>query len=180
VTNTNSGQRTVIDPFGWDSPIPDAWAQHPQGASSLYLWLPGQAPPLAIGGSFPSNGGTPPTSSASVAITTCRSMGVMDDVNPNNEFVELTVDPRFAPSGVVNLTGFTLKNNRGDIFTFPPGFTIQNGQPARVHTGAGLNGATQLFWNLGRGARDNNGDCIRLIYPSGGGYQIGTGPGACR
>jgi murein DD-endopeptidase MepM/ murein hydrolase activator NlpD len=43
---TNSGAPAVVDPFGWEASFPDPWALHPQGAESLWLWKPGQAPPV--------------------------------------------------------------------------------------------------------------------------------------
>lgn len=42
---TNSGAPAWVDPFGWEGPFADPWAQHPQGAPSLWLWKPGAAPP---------------------------------------------------------------------------------------------------------------------------------------
>ncbi|MFN3286353.1 MAG: M23 family metallopeptidase [bacterium] len=42
---TNSGAPAWVDPFGWEGSSADPWAQHPQGAVSLWLWKPGSAPP---------------------------------------------------------------------------------------------------------------------------------------
>jgi murein DD-endopeptidase MepM/ murein hydrolase activator NlpD len=39
-----SNGRTSIDPYGWEGAGPDPWAAHPQGAASVWLWKPGQAP----------------------------------------------------------------------------------------------------------------------------------------
>jgi Peptidase family M23 len=178
-TNTNSRQPTIIDPFGWDSPVSDPWAQHPQGAESLYLWLPSQAPALYKEGSLAPNCGTPTCGSGSVTITRWRYMGLHDDLNPNNEFVELTVDPRFAAGGLVNLIGFKLQNRRGDSYTLPSGFVIHDGQPILVHSGPGVNTQTDLFWGLDHGVWDNTAECIKLVYPTGGIYRIATAGGAC-
>lgn len=38
----------VVDPFGWEAAFADPWALHPQGTQSLWLWRPGQAPPIAL------------------------------------------------------------------------------------------------------------------------------------
>lgn len=179
VTHTNSGRRAVIDPFGWDAPQPDPWAQHPQGAQSLYLWLPGQAPALHGGRSLAPNCGTPTCGNAAVAITRWSVMGVRDDLNPNNEFVELTLDPRFASGGARDLTGYTLRNRQGDTYAFPAGVVIHDGQPLRVFTGPGVNGTTVQFWGLNHGVWDNFAECIQLVSPSGGRYRITTATGAC-
>jgi murein DD-endopeptidase MepM/ murein hydrolase activator NlpD len=46
LTNTNSGTAVRVDPYGWEAATPDPWAVDPRGASSFWLWLPGEAPPL--------------------------------------------------------------------------------------------------------------------------------------
>jgi len=47
LANTNNGGATLIDPYGWQGPGIDPWAQHSDGAASLWLWQPGEAPSLA-------------------------------------------------------------------------------------------------------------------------------------
>ncbi|MCL1464234.1 M23 family metallopeptidase [Argonema galeatum A003/A1] len=44
LTNTNNGQPTLIDPYGWSGNNPDPWSQNPNGANSVMLWKKGQAP----------------------------------------------------------------------------------------------------------------------------------------
>lgn len=44
VANTNNGNKTVIDPFGWEGPGQDPWAVHPDGAESVWLWKTGETP----------------------------------------------------------------------------------------------------------------------------------------
>lgn len=46
MTGTRSGRPTAVDPYGWDGPQPDPWAEDERGAPSLYLWKPGEAPTL--------------------------------------------------------------------------------------------------------------------------------------
>lgn len=46
LTGTHSGRPAVVDPYGWDGPGPDPWAQDPRGAPSVYLWKDGEAPTL--------------------------------------------------------------------------------------------------------------------------------------
>lgn len=46
LTDTNNGQPTVIDPYGWSGNGVDPWSVHPNGAVSIYLWRDGQAPEL--------------------------------------------------------------------------------------------------------------------------------------
>ena len=46
LTGTKDGRSAVVDPYGWDGPSPDPWAQDPRGAPSMYLWKPNEAPQL--------------------------------------------------------------------------------------------------------------------------------------
>ena len=175
LTNTNNGQPVAIDPYGWDSNEPDPWAEHPEGAQSIWLWKEGQAPEIFGGFEYPANPG--PEDQAAVAITEFRWTGVRDNENPNNEFVKLELDPRYAPSGTFDLTGFTLTNSGGDSFQFPDGFTITQDQPVRVFTGSGINSETQLYWGLSSGVWDNMGDCVFLVAPVGWTmYYLSSGP----
>jgi hypothetical protein len=170
VNGTNSGQRTRIDPYGWDSTQADPWAQHPQGAQSFYLWLPGQAPALHYRpATLAPNCGVPATcGSEPVTITGVTYVGVRDDLNPNNEFVELTLDTRFNSGNTSrSLTGYTLRNNLGATYAFPAGVVIREGQPIRIYSGTGVNGETVLFWGRNQGAWNNLGDCVQLFAPNG-------------
>jgi murein DD-endopeptidase MepM/ murein hydrolase activator NlpD len=42
-TNRGNGS-SAIDPYGWEGSGTDPWAAHPNGAESLWLWLPGRIP----------------------------------------------------------------------------------------------------------------------------------------
>ena len=46
LTGTKTGKATSVDPYGWDGPKPDPWAESPKGAQSYYLWKEGEAPRL--------------------------------------------------------------------------------------------------------------------------------------
>jgi len=47
----------------------------------------------------------------------------------------------------LTLTGWTLKDNQGDTYTFPQ-VTIFPGGALRVHTGGGTDQASDLYWQL--------------------------------
>ena len=162
---TNNGRAVRIDPYGWQGSGDDPWAAHPNGAPSVWLWKDGQAPLLWRQVTLAPNPN--PTDSAPVALTMLVATGFQDERHPNNEYVELTLDPRFAQGGRFTLTGFTLRNNSGDMFTFPDGFTIEEGRPVRVYSGEGQNTNSELYWNRGSGAWDDLGDCARLVRPDG-------------
>jgi murein DD-endopeptidase MepM/ murein hydrolase activator NlpD len=169
----------AIDPYGWDGPDPDPWASHERGAASLWLWLPEQAPPIRYRERVARpnfNDGD----DAPVALTRIAWLGWRDDEHPNDEYAELTLDPAFAPTGAVDLTGFTLRDDAGEAFAFPPGFTIRAGRPVRVYGGAGAPTDTSLFWDRGGRAFDAMGDCVRLVRPNGRTmYRLSVGGGSC-
>lgn len=41
-----AGEFRLIDPYGWHGAGTDPWEADPRGAPSVWLWKPGQAPPL--------------------------------------------------------------------------------------------------------------------------------------
>jgi uncharacterized repeat protein (TIGR01451 family) len=164
-----TGRFSAIDPFGWEGEGADPWAEHPQGTESLWLWKDGQAPAVFREVQLAPNANG---STAAVTITTFRHMGWKDDDNPNNEFVEITLDRRFVTSGTVDLTGFSLRNNEGNVFNFPSGFILRDGSPVKVYSGSGINTNTELYWGQSRGMWDNMGDCARRVNASGAIYFL--------
>jgi murein DD-endopeptidase MepM/ murein hydrolase activator NlpD len=165
VTETKTGQPTAIDPYGWAGAGTDPWAAAPDGAVSINLWKTGQAPTLFRFITLPLNPN--PGDNVFVAMTAVRFQGVRDDQNPNNEYVEVTRDNRFAPA-TLDLTGFTIKNKAGDTFTFPVGFTLTTDRTVvRVFTGSGTNTTTELFWGQSAGKWNNLLDCIKLFNAAG-------------
>jgi hypothetical protein len=101
-----------------------------------------------------------------IGIARIRFMGENDAANPNNEFVELVADARYAgPSH--DMSGYRLRNHAGDEFTFPSGFRIEAGLNVRIFSGTGVNALRQLYWGRAAPAWGNRGDCMRVVYPSG-------------
>lgn len=158
---SNSGIGTAsIDPFGWNSSQIDPWSVHESGSPSYRLWAFGEAPSETFYFSVdpnPNEGDRSP-----VALTTFQYIGALDDQNPNNEFIELTLDTRFSSGTSFSLSNFTLKNNRGESYTFPKGVTLRDGQNIRVYSGLGTNNSSTLFWGRNSQAWNNDGDCARL------------------
>jgi len=165
VTETKTGQPTPIDPYGWAGAGADPWASAPDGAVSINLWKAGQAPSLFRFVTLTLNPN--PGDNLFVGITAVRFQGVRDDQNPDNEYVEVTRDNRFAPA-TLDLTGFTIKNKADDTFTFPAGFTLTTDRTTvRVFTGPGTNTATELYWAQGSGKWNNLLDCVKLFNTAG-------------
>ena len=163
------GTFVSFDPYGWEGASPDPWAVRPDGLVSIPMWS--RAPELYAEAALPPN---PGTSTASVAVTRLRWLTYPGPLDPNSQLVEVSLDPRYA-SGAVLLTGFQLKNNRGDIYSFPNGFLVRADQPVRVHAGRGTDTATDLYWGRATLPFERTGDCVRLVYPSGGSYRLSFG-----
>jgi hypothetical protein len=109
-----------------------------------------------------------------------RYMGLGDDSQPNNEFVTIALDTRYSNGNILDLSGFKLKNDAGDIFTFPAGFSITAAQNVRIHTGTGTNSTADLYWNRANGVWKNAGDCAYLMRPSGSVlYRVFWGNSRC-
>jgi len=158
------GDRQQIDPYGWEGPGPDPWTEH-AGVESVWLWAEGEAPSIYREVYLPPN--PQPADSAPVAITRVRWMGYKDDENPNNEYVEFALDPRFSDGSEFNLTVFRLANNEGHYYIFPGNTVVREGQPLRVYSGSGQNTTTELYWGSTSGVWHNMGDCVHLNWPNG-------------
>jgi len=164
MTQTNNGQPSLIDPYGWEGPAADPWVGNPAGAPSIRLWKPGEAPDLFTRHSRPVNnaGG-----SVFFGVTEVRAMGYRDDLNPNNEYVEISLDPAFAPASL-DIGGATIRTRGGIQYTVPAGTLLTTGAPAiRIYTGAGTNSATTLYMGKPTGIYDNRRECVSVFNAGG-------------
>lgn len=172
-TQAKSGRATTIDPFGWAASFADPWEANAEGERSIHLWKTGEAPTLRRGASFAPNAAGLP-----VMLSQLSSEGVRDDVNPNNEYVELALNPAFASAP---LNGYQIRGDKSAVtFAFPPGMTLTTAQPKiRVYTGAGTNSATALYMGRPSGIWTNtlSDDCLRIVSPAGAQLQVNLGNG---
>lgn len=177
LSQTNNGQPSLIDPYGWTGVGADPWVGNAAGAASIRLWKPGEAPDLFSRHtrSVNSAGG-----SVFFGLTEARAMGYRDDINPNNEYVEISRDPAFAPASV-DIGGATIRTRVGIQYTLPGGVTLTAATPTvRIYTGSGTNSATTLYMGKGAGIYDNLRECIAVF--NGAGVlrnQLGLGPTGC-
>lgn len=165
---------SIIDSYGWDGPGPDPWTLDPEGADSIYLWKPGEAPTLFRSVEVP----LPDALAAFVRITWVRFQGVRDVENPNNEYLEVTFDTR-APVSTLNIGDFYFTTRAGDTYTFPSGTVLTQHRPSiRVHTGPGTNTDDTLYWGRAAGVYDNLAECVRFYNTSAQlRNQVGWGGG---
>ena len=173
----NGSDFAAVDPYGWSGSTADPWASDPAGAASIYLWDSAAEPSRFFLDSVAANdceGCRSP-----VPITKVRWMGPNDSANPNNEFVELSVDARFGPKKV-KLDGYKLKNNKGNKYRIRTTYTSRENVPVSVFTGRGKTTKKQIFLNQRDGIWDDFGDCVRLYDKRGNLiYYFIVGNGAC-
>ena len=168
----SDGKLQPVDPYGFQAGA-DPWVTR-GGPSSEYLWAPGEAPALFREQTDKPN---PHGTQAWVTITRLRWQGVDDEHHPNNEFIELTLDPAFAPERV-DMQAYSVTDNRGQVFQFPPGFALTHARPTvRIYSGPGTNSDTELHWGLPRGVWRNRPatDCAVLRLPNGNLYTFTYG-----
>lgn len=163
LTQTNDGTISPIDPYGWAGQGTDPWVLDAEGAESIRLWKPGEAPTLFRFSLRPF--GTTP--GPFVQITSVRFQGVRDDQNPNNEYIEVTRDGRVAPAEL-DIGGFTLTTRAGLVFTFPAGTVLSAAVPsARVYSGSGTPAPGVMYWGQSAGVLDNLAECVSFRNAAG-------------
>ncbi len=163
MTQTKSGRISVIDPYGWEGPGVDPWLNEADGATSIYLWKASEAPALftRIAVDFNANGGT-----TFFGLSLVQAMGVKDDQNPNNEYIEVSRDARFAPASV-SLGGATIRTKAGTIFTFPTSATLTAANPViRVYSGAGTSSESTIYLGRTTPAYNNLQECVEVLNPT--------------
>ena len=114
----------------------------------LIIPVAGSVPPTAEGatpGPLPTTAAEPPRPTATrdpnlpapqLSVREVRSAGVLAD-----ETLVLVND-----GGPVDLAGWTLRDETGHLYTFPS-LVLFEGGAINVHTGAGSDTVTDLFWN---------------------------------
>jgi hypothetical protein len=170
----NNGARLItIDPFGWTGAGADPWEDHPDGAASIQLWKRGQAPQLARNYTYDLNSVAP---FAPAYLTNVVYQGVRDDLNPNNEYVDLTLDPRVAAT--VSLNGYRLTFAKANVtYTIPNGITLNAQAPSlRIFVGPGTDNGQTVYMGQSAGIVSNVlDDCIGVVYPNGAVYRFNLG-----
>jgi murein DD-endopeptidase MepM/ murein hydrolase activator NlpD len=168
-----AAQAIAVDPYGWTGPVADPWISA-GGAMSTYLWAPGEAPALFREALIDLTGNT----GSWLVLDHARWMGVHDELNPNNEFVEITRDPAYAPASV-SLSGYSLKNLAGTVVPLPSVELTATNPRIRVYTGVGTSTVSTLYLNRTEPLWSNFGDCARLVFPNGNAWSLFFGRTDC-
>jgi micrococcal nuclease len=80
-----------------------------------------------------------------------------DDENLNDEYIIL----QNIGDASLNMTGWTIKDEGGNIFTFPE-YMLPTDEVVMLHTGSGSNTENEIFWNKKGAVWNNNGDALYL------------------
>ncbi len=143
--------------------VPDALTTCTQAAHDFYAGLAASAATTGAGINGP-NCLEDPVGYGAASIDATGSVfdPPGDDIDDlNGEYVAIR-----AEGGHVDLSGWKLTDEIGYVYTFPS-FVLYSGNTVRVHTGAGTDTATDLYWNLGLQAWNQTGDRVSLIDAEG-------------
>jgi len=86
-----------------------------------------------------------------------------DEQNLNDEFIviENTNDKK------INCTGWSIRDDHGNQFYFPNGFSLSAHTSVTIYTGRGSNSTHALYWHHQTPVWNNDGDRIRLYNEKG-------------
>jgi LysM repeat protein len=121
----------VVEPSPTETPLPF----NPPTA------LPaGTTPPAEPAATVGPPATTVPTLTSAPASQVRLTLQVLNPGDPSKETVQIVNQGPF-----VRLTGWTLSNEKGDVYTFPD-FSLWGGGAINIHTTSGPNTITDLYW----------------------------------
>lgn len=162
VLRVEDGRRVQVDPFGWAGAHPDPWASHPRGAPSVWLWQ--EPPPVWFAAQRPVDASE---HHHPVFIASARYRGWSDADSPNNERIEIRLDPRRAESPTYPLVGWSVRAPDGTAHVFGSGVELSADRPIRLHVGEGDRTQDAMFWNLDGPVLPDEGGVIGLYDQDG-------------
>lgn len=86
-----------------------------------------------------------------------------DNENLDEEYVRLRNDA----NRTLTLTDWTIADAAGHTYTFPDGFTLDQGAIVTVYTGRGSDSASELYWGRTTAVWNNDGDRVTIRNASG-------------
>lgn len=107
-----------------------------------------------------------PTSGAlSFGSMQCDATGSPDGAgNVNEEWVEL-----INTGAALSFSGWSLHDEGPNYtYSFPAGFTLPVGGRVKIHSGSGVDSATDLYWGRSQHVWNNTGDTASVVNASGG------------
>lgn len=135
-----------------------------QSGTTLYFPLVYKQPtPTPTATATPTNTPTP-TKTATPKVSPTPTLRVfIDEIEPDpaEDPLEEYVDIRNTSGRSVDMDSWVLRDDGGNIFTFPD-FTLSNNRTVRVWTGSGFNSSTELFWGRTEEVWNDVSDCAYL------------------
>lgn len=89
------------------------------------------------------------------------------DAMNNRGYTKEYIQLKNTGSKTLTLTGYTIRDNGPQRYTFPKGFKLKRGATVTIRSGKGKNTASTLYWGKASYIWNNTGDTARLITPKG-------------
>lgn len=84
------------------------------------------------------------------------------DHSKNSGYTKEYIQVKNTGKKTLNLTGYVLRDNGPQRFTFPKGTTLKPGKTLTIRSGKGSNTSTTLYWGKSSYIWNNTGDTARL------------------
>lgn len=127
----------------------------------LLVALPDPVESALSGASCASNGGTQPAPAQPAAGEATIGIAAVEFNPAGEDLLGEYVLLENEGAQAVNLSGWTLEDEAGTIYSFP-NFTLAAGGSVRVWVQAGTDDAENLFWGRTQAVWNNNGDVVVL------------------
>jgi hypothetical protein len=89
------------------------------------------------------------------------------DLSKNSEYVKEYIQVKNTGTSTLTLTGYVIRDNGPQKYTFPKGFKLAAGKTVTIRSGTGKNTATTLYWGKASYIWNNTGDTARLYNAKG-------------
>lgn len=89
------------------------------------------------------------------------------DHSKNSEYVKEYIQVKNTGKTTLTLTGYVIRDNGPQKYTFPKGFKIAPGKTVTIRSGTGKNTSTTLYWGKASFIWNSTGDTARLYSSKG-------------
>ncbi|WP_338901203.1 MBL fold metallo-hydrolase [Salinibaculum marinum] len=114
-------------------------------------------------GTVAADGGPTPPDEPLALVTVHADAAGDDRTNLDDEY--LVFENR--GTAPLDLSGWTVSDAAGSVYTVPDGVTLDPGERVRLSTGDGTDTATALYWDAGRPVWNNDGDTVTVTEDTG-------------
>lgn len=89
------------------------------------------------------------------------------DASKNSGYTQEYIQVKNTGSSTLTLTGYTIRDDGPQKFSFPKGTKLAAGKTLTIRSGTGTNSATTLYWNKASYIWNNTGDSARTYNGAG-------------